>query len=45
MNEVIILGLALLAKLIWDWSRDRRQSRSRADFRHVIGCKPWWGER
>lgn len=45
MNEVLILGVVLLAKLLWDWHRDRRRERQREELRHVIGCKPWWGGR
>jgi hypothetical protein len=41
----LILLVAIVAYICWDAERMRRARARREEFRYLIGCKPWWGQR
>jgi len=45
MIAVCLLLTGLLAMVIWDVRRLRRRQRERAEMRHIVGARPWWGQR
>jgi hypothetical protein len=41
---LLMVGLFLLAVLIWDARDEARARRERENMRHITGIKPWWKE-
>jgi len=41
----VIVGLVLLAFIVWDAIDAARARRERENMRHITGARPWWGQR
>jgi hypothetical protein len=42
---LLAAGGCLLAAIAWDVRRLKRRQRERDEMRHIVGARPWWGQR